>query len=493
MNTLLPILNSPEPRQTAECATSDTHSLQLDRRTYDRALACTHCGLCLPKCPTYLETGHEAEGPRGRIQLIRGLSDGEIQPTRKIRQHLDSCLDCRSCESACPAGVVFHDLIEETRDNLNRYDAEHPPAFETKKPALDWFIRNVVAHPTRLKLAALPVRLLQRTGAYAMIKRLKVMKLLPAPLAKLEKMLPEEGPLWPRPLPGLSGTSGMDAVLSALQTTAIIGTSRPGSVAKTTRKTVGFFAGCVGSILNDNINRMAIEVIAACNCEVYAPRQQSCCGGIHKQTGAIEEARDLARKNIDLFLPPDRVPVDYIVSTISGCNATMREYDRLLRDDIPYAGVSLEFQRRSRDLMQLLAELTLPEFTYELNLTVAFQDACQSVPGLRPGQTPREVLSKIPGLQVVDMPEYDICCGAAGSYAISQPEIASSLAQRKLNHLAACGAQVLVISNPGCAAHLTGEARERGQILRIMHPIELIHYALFGPKAATAADSSNAD
>ena len=119
--------------------------------------ACTHCGLCLPKCPTYLESGHEADGPRGRIQLIRGLSDGEINPTRKIRKHLDSCLDCRSCESACPSGVVFHDLIEETRDNLNRYDAEHPPVFETHKPAPNWFIRNVLAHPTRLKLAALPI------------------------------------------------------------------------------------------------------------------------------------------------------------------------------------------------------------------------------------------------------------------------------------------------------------------------------------------------
>jgi glycolate oxidase iron-sulfur subunit len=222
---------------------------------------------------------------------------------------------------------------------------------------------------------------------------------------------------------------------------------------------------------------------------VYAPRAQSCCGGIHKQTGAIDEARELARRNIDLFLPKDGAPVDYIVSSIAGCNSTMREYDRLLRDDIHYFGVALEFQRRSRDLMQLLTELPIPEFNYPLEMTIAFQDACQSVPGLPSGQTPRDVLARIPGLRGVEMPESDICCGAAGSYAILQPEMANALADRKLNHLAACGAEALVMSNPGCAAHLVGQARARGQKLTIMHPIELIHHTIFGRQIETTANA----
>ena len=177
-----------------------------------------------------------------------------------------------------------------------------------------------------------------------------------------------------------------------------MGNPRRGHAAKTSRKTVGFISGCVGSILSDNINRMAIEVLAACGCEVYAPRRQSCCGGIHKQTGAIEEARELARLNIDLFLPKDGAAVDYIVSSIAGCNSTMREYDRLLRDDADYFAVALEFQRRSRDLMQLLTELQLPEFAFPLEMTIAFQEACQSAAGLRSGQTPRDVLARIPGI-----------------------------------------------------------------------------------------------
>ncbi len=222
MNTLLPILNLPTPTIDAKEPPAEP-TLRLDRRTYDRALSCVHCGLCLPACPTYLETGHEAEGPRGRIQLMRGLSDGTIEPTRKVREHLDSCLDCRGCETACPSGVVYHELIEETRDRLAKHDKENPPAFESHRGVLRWFMRNVVAHPNRLKASVLPVRLLQRSGVYQMLERLRVMELLPAAMRKMERMLPESGPVWPRPLPRFTGAKGMDAVLVALQNAAHTG------------------------------------------------------------------------------------------------------------------------------------------------------------------------------------------------------------------------------------------------------------------------------
>src|SRR5580692_11249354 len=184
MNTLLPLLNLPTTIADPVQAPAQP-LLKLDPRTYDRALSCVHCGLCLPACPTYLQTGHEAEGPRGRIQLMRGLSDGQIEPTRKVREHLDSCLDCRGCETACPSGVVYHELIEETRDRLAKHDRENPPAYESYRGALRWFIRNVVTHPTRLKVSVLPIRLLQRSGIYRTLERFRVLELLPPSLRKM--------------------------------------------------------------------------------------------------------------------------------------------------------------------------------------------------------------------------------------------------------------------------------------------------------------------
>jgi len=482
MNTLLPILNLQTPAIDAKEPPAEA-TLKLDRRTYDRALSCVHCGLCLPACPTYLQTGHEAEGPRGRIQLMRGLSDGSIEPTRKVREHLDSCLDCRGCETACPSGVVYHELIEETRDRLAKHDKENPPAFESHRGVLRWFLRNVVAHPNRLKASVLPVRLLQRSGLYRVLERFRVMELLPPAMRKMERMLPETGPVWPRPLPRFTGAKGMDAVLVALQNAALMGqngAARRPAGGRETRKIVGFFAGCVGSIFYDKTNRQAIEILAACGVDVYAPPEQGCCGALHKHGGGLDQARELARRNIDLFLPREGTAVDFIVTNIGGCGSTMLEYDVLLRDDLEYAGMAREFRRRYRDISQMLAELPLPKMAHPVNLTAAYHDACHLAHGQRVREVPRELLSRIEGLKLVPLAENDLCCGAAGTYNLEHPKMADDLASRKLDHLAATKAEVLIAGNAGCAAHLVAQAKARGQKLRVVHPVELIHQAIFG-------------
>jgi glycolate oxidase iron-sulfur subunit len=484
MNSLLPLLQMPTPLVSDAPKPPGESALKLDPRTYDRALSCVHCGLCLPACPTYLQTGHEAEGPRGRIQLMRGLSDGTIEPTRKVREHLDSCLGCRGCETACPSGVVYHELLDETRHRLKKYDREKPPQYESYRGVLRWFVRNVVTHPTRLKVSVAPIRMLKRTGMYGVLERLKVMQLLPPPLRKMEQMLPETGPIWPRPLPRYTGAKGMDAVLMALQNTAMLGRfaqSKDGSNARsTTRKIAGFFAGCVGSIFYDRVNRMAIDLLAACGLDVFAPSSQGCCGAIHKHGGEIEEARRLARKNIDLFLPRDGSAVDFIVTNIGGCGAALQEYDVLLRDDPEYASAAREFRRRYRDISQMLLELKLPEMTHPVHLTAAYHDACHLTHAQRLREPPRQLLSQIPGLKLIPMLEADLCCGAAGTYNLEQPRMAAELADRKLGNIVAAGADVLIAGNAGCAAHLAAHAKSRGVNLRIMHPVELVHQAIFG-------------
>ncbi len=310
------------------------------------------------------------------------------------------------------------------------------------------------------------------------------MEMLPPALRKMQRMLPESGPIWPRPLPRFTGAKGMDAVLVALQNAAVIGhkgnARRGPNDGLKTRKIVGLFAGCVGSIFYDRTNRQAIEVLSACGVDVYAPPQQGCCGALNKHGGELDQARELARRNIDLFLPRDGTAVDYIVTNIGGCGSTMMEYDVLLRDDPEYATLASEFRRRYRDISQMLAELPLPKMTHAVNVTAAYQDACHLAHAQRIRDVPRELLSRIPGLKLVPLAENDLCCGAAGTYNLEHPEMATELANRKLDHIAAAKAEVLIVGNAGCAVHLLAQAKARGQKLKMVHPIELIHQAIFG-------------
>jgi glycolate oxidase iron-sulfur subunit len=245
---------------------------------------------------------------------------------------------------------------------------------------------------------------------------------------------------------------------------------------------IGFFAGCVGGVMFGRENRMAVELLAACGAEVVAPRAQNCCGAIHHHNGAHAPAADLARKNIDAFLPEGRPDaVDFIATNIAGCGAMLREYDFLLRDDPEYRDRAIEFSKRVRDISEVLMELGLPEMQYPIEETVTYHDACHLAHAQKVVTQPRQLLAAIPGLKLVALPESDMCCGAAGTYNLQHPEMASSLATRKLNYIAATGATTCATGNVGCAMHIASEAAAKKRTVRIVHPVELLHYAVFGP------------
>jgi glycolate oxidase iron-sulfur subunit len=367
----------------------------------------------------------EADSPRGRIQLIRALADGEIPASESVRNHLDLCLDCRACETACPSNVVYHELIEAYRIGI---DERFPP------PPLHRFYRwlcfHVLVHPARLKLALLPVRLLQRMG--------------------LLKSIPP-GPLWPSELTVAKRVSG--------------------------KPTVALFAGCVGSVMFDALGRKTAELLAASGARVLVPHGQGCCGAIHYHNAARLNAEDLARKNIDALLLDE---VDFIISTAAGCGAMLKEYDLLLRDDRVYTRRAEQFAAKVRDVTEVLSELTLPEMKYKVELTATYHEACHLAHGQKVRNPPRQLLAKIPGLKLAPLSECDACCGAAGTYFLSQPEMAGKLAARKLGFIAATKAQVCVAGNAGCALHLQRQAAAREQEIRIVHPVDLIHAAVFG-------------
>jgi glycolate oxidase iron-sulfur subunit len=432
-----------------------TRAMQLDPRTYDRALSCVHCGLCLPACPTYTETLHEADSPRGRIQLMRGLAEGVIEATPSVREHLDLCLDCRACETACPSGVVYHELIEETRARLSKHEK---PSLQSSM--MRWMFFHVLTHPARLKLALLPARLLQRLGLYALLRKLNLFRWLPAQLQKMEQMLPAKGPLWPMPLPAVSRS--LNRSKAAVR--------------------VGFFGGCVGSVMFDPTNRMAIELLTAAGADVIVPSAAVCCGAIHHPNGAHEAAMEFARKNIDAFGSASP-PLDYVVTNIAGCGAMLREYDFLLRDDPMYAARAAEFVGRVRDISELLVHLGLPPMRYPVNETVTYHDACHLAHAQKVVNPPRELLAMIPGLKIVPLHESDMCCGAAGTYNLTQPQMAAQLADRKLRNIAATGSPICIAGNAGCSLHIQSAANQQRVAIQVVHPVELLHRAVFGPKS----------
>jgi glycolate oxidase iron-sulfur subunit len=384
-----------------------------------------------------------------------GLSDGKIEATQSVREHLDLCLDCRGCETACPSGVVYHELIEETRAHLAATQT-----LTAQGRLMRWLFFNIFVHPTRLKLALLPARMLQKMGVYPLLRRLGLFKMLPSQLRKMEQMLPESGRLWPRRLPSETQHSALSTQHSSV--------------------TVGFFAGCISAVMFDEVNRKAVELLAACGARVLAPRAQVCCGAIHHHNGAHHPAEEMARRNIDAFVPKEGPPVDFIVTAVAGCGAMLREYDVLLRDDPAYAQRARDFVLRVRDVTEVLVELSLPEMKHRIDETITYHDACHLAHAQKVTAAPRKLLAMVPGLMIVPLPESDMCCGAAGTYNLTQPEMATRLAGRKLDNIASTGAATCVMGNVGCAMQIRSEAAARGQALRVMHPVELLHRAVFG-------------
>ncbi len=440
----------------------DDAPLPLDGRTYSRALDCVHCGLCLPTCPTYVDDGLEADSPRGRINLIRGLAEGRIEPTDSVRQHLDLCLDCRACETACPSGVIYHELIEEARQTL-------PPRMPggVDGRLLRLFLNHVLPHPLRLRAALLPARLVQKLGLWRWLTHPALLERLPGALGRLARTLPTDGGSpWPHRLrPGLHRRR--------------IPRWKPPVMR------VGFFTGCVDSVMFDDVQRQAVGLLRAAGCDVWVVPEQSCCGAIAHHGGHRGHARALAQANIHAFAAIDAAPVDVIVTTAAGCGAMMREYDHLFRDSAS-ADEARDFAGRVRDITEVLASLALPRARHRVDGPIVYHDACHHQHAQRITDAPRRLLAQVPGARVVLLAEPELCCGAAGSYSLLQPDMAARLAHRKLACIRASGARLCATANPGCAMQIATTAAAEGVDLEVRHPVSLLYEAVFGPPAKHA-------
>jgi glycolate oxidase iron-sulfur subunit len=399
---------------------------------------CVRCGLCLQSCPTYLQTGLETESPRGRLYLMRALADGIVAMTPNAAGHLDQCLQCRNCEAVCPSGVPFGRIMEQTRAHV----------LDSRAAPLSWrlralFLREVIAKPGRMRVFAGALRFARETGLQSIAERMPVV----GPRAALA----------PR-IVGRPFTA--KGVLAS-----------PRGVAKTR---VALLTGCIMPYAYGRVHRATVRALARNGCEVGAPAAQVCCGALHAHNGDSRTARRLARANIDAFLAQRP---DAIVVNSAGCGAAMKEYAELLADDPAYRDKAREFSARVRDVSVLLADLPFERPSSSVRAIVTFQDSCHLAHAQRITRAPRLILESIPGLQLVEMTHPDRCCGSAGVYSLTQPEMSVDLLTNKLGDIADTGADVIATSNPGCMAQLEAGIRRRGLTARVVHVVELLDRA----------------
>jgi len=407
---------------------------------------CVHCGLCLQHCPTYLETGLETESPRGRLYLMRARAEGRIQATENFLGHIGLCLVCRNCEAVCPSGVPFGRIMEAERAQLHSQRKAAWP----ERLLRSLVLRHLLPHRGRLSLLAGLLRFYQRSGLQRLVRGSGLLRLLPRELAQMEALTPR-----------------LPDEIFRLQPSVI-------PAQGTLRARVALLSGCVMPYLYAEVNRATVRVLARNGCEVALPQGQTCCGALHVHSGEAEEARLLARRNIDAFL--EAAP-DAIVVNAAGCGATMKEYPELLRDDPEYAEKARRFSALVYDVSEYLAALDLRGPLGPVPIKATYQDACHLAHAQRITQQPRALLRAIPGLELAEMKTPDRCCGSAGVYNIANQEFSQRLLDSKMADVAATEAELIVAANPGCMLQLSLGLQRAGLPGRVAHVVEVLDWA----------------
>jgi glycolate oxidase iron-sulfur subunit len=401
---------------------------------------CVHCGFCLPTCPTYHLWGEEMDSPRGRIVLMSEAREGPELSDQMVT-HWDRCLGCMACVTACPSGVQYDKLIEDTRAQVERNHS---------RDAGDRFFRSMLfelfPHPARLRALAPLMALSRRVG--------------------LTKAARRGGPL-PR-MRALASLTPGTPLRKTMQRLPEHTTARGDK-----RGTVGFLQGCVQRVFFHDVNVATVDVLSAEGFEVHAPRLPRCCGALQMHTGY--DSRDLARATIEAF-----EHCDHVVANAAGCGSAMKDYAHLLRDDPQWAERAQAFTARVRDVTELLAEAGTRAPRHPVPAKVAYHDACHLAHAQAVRAQPRELLKEIPGMEVVEPEGWEICCGSAGIYNLTCPEPASELGRRKVNNLLATGADTIAAGNPGCAIQIAAVSEQMGKPLSVVHPIELIQKSIQG-------------
>jgi glycolate oxidase iron-sulfur subunit len=420
---------------------------------YELLLDCVHCGLCTSACPTYVETGHEADSPRGRIYLMRNVIDGTLELDESVKQHLDLCLNCRACETACPSGVQYGKLIEPFRE----YMGEQEPGRMVKGLGRlqRWLLFKIFPSRLRNRLALAPARFMQWTGLDWLMRKSGLLRLMPRSLREMHGMLPRLRRHYGK-FPEVLPAEGKK------------------------RARVALFLGCVADAMYPETQVATARVLQKNGCEVWIPRTQGCCGALHYHSAMEAPARELAAANLAAFgmIGKEAESVDAIIINAAGCGAMLKDYVHLLHGT-EHEEAARKFVAKAKDISEFLIELGPVKPTHPLPIKATYHDACHLRHAQQIAKPPRQLLEMIPGLELVPLPESELCCGAAGSYNLTQPEMAEKLGDRKTASILATGAQAVFMGNVGCLLQIARHLRKTAPDIWVAHTVDAL-WASYG-------------
>lgn len=414
--------------------------------------SCVHCGFCLSTCPSYRVLGKEMDSPRGRIYLMDAINEGEIALNTATVEHFDSCLGCLACVSTCPSGVQYDKLISATKHQVERnYNRSLPDKLVRQ------LIFSLFPNPDLLRILLFPLLVYQKLGVSKLLQATGLIKAISPRLAAMESILPE-----------ITLKSFQDNLPDVI----------PAKGEK--RYRVGVILGCVQRLFFSPVNEATVRVLTANGCEVVIPKSQGCCAALPEHQGQTEQAQALARQMIDSFADTN---VDFIIINAAGCGHTLKEYGHILADDQEYAEKAKAFAAKVKDAQEFLANVGLTAKLSPLadkHLTLVYQDACHLLHGQKISVQPRQLLRKIPGVNLREPIDAALCCGSAGVYNMLQPEVAEELGKQKAQNLLNTGADLITSANPGCTLQISKYLQ--GKTISVMHPMELLDYSIRGEK-----------
>ncbi|WP_181909771.1 (Fe-S)-binding protein [Paenibacillus taihuensis] len=444
---------------------------------YDQLTNCMRCGFCLPACPTFRETGIEAESPRGRIALMKAVADGLMDPDYAFETQMNHCLGCRACEPACPADVKYGQLLEQARDSVEQHTESHRWWVKlARKTAFE----GMFPHQERMRLLGGALQVYQKSGLRKLVRGAGIMKLFPKHMEQMERILPD---------------ASYRGVVEQ------IGSVHPALGERV--GTVGLFRGCIMDVLFTETNKHTVELLNAAGFDVVIPKSQNCCGALHAHSGEQAGARELAKRNITAF---KAAGVDWIASNAGGCGALLVEYDHLLHDDPEYATDAKWFAKRTLDVSKLLVEhgrlqtaaatavaagkeqASAPavgcggscsgvSFSAADPVRITYQDSCHLRNVMRSSEAPRKLMKSVANAEFVELFESDRCCGSAGIYNLTQPEMAGQILDHKMDHVRQTDAHYLLTSNPGCLLQMKLGIEKHGMSgkMEALHLVDFLH------------------
>jgi glycolate oxidase iron-sulfur subunit len=424
---------------------------------YERFMDCVHCGLCLSSCPTYVETGNENDSPRGRIYLWRAVVDGRAELSPEVRQHLDLCLECRGCETACPSGVQYGRIISSFKKEMAGRGQAVPRLGALRR----WLLFGLTPYARRMRWALGPLRLLQRLRLRGAFDHLG--SFLPRSLRSLQEIVPRLAPHYGR-LPDVLPAGGVDAPTPGVL--PVVGGGPR-------RARVGLLIGCAADAFFPQTTLATVKVLRRNGCEVWVPRAQVCCGALHYHAGLVGRAQQFAAANCAAFAKGLEEGLDAIITNAGGCGPVLKEYGHVL-EGTPHAEAGAKFQAKVRDVHEFLAALGPVKPTHPLPIRATYHDACGLSHAQNIRQAPRELLGLIPGMELVPLGESEMCCGAAGSYNITQPEMAHAVGERKAQNILQTGARAVFTGNVGCLLQIARHLRAHKAKVWVAHPVEAL-------------------